>query len=347
MREMRERSGITGDPAATAAVAHDSLLQRKYVVPFVIACIILACTQATGIGSILAYGGKILQGAGLTEKDAAAKLPVITGINCVVTLLGALLVDRLGRKILLAVGTGGIVVCLTAGGLLFFGFESKRVDVLPQVAQSLAADGRTVAVKADPALAAIPGDQPGQLSVTYKWERETKPKMVTAFSNADKEADRILQIEPESLKKWETIDGKKVEKTIVKDAGRLELLRASYGPVAGPGSGVWVTIILCTFIAFFAVGPGVCVWLALTELMPTRIRSTGMGIAMVLNNGVNFLSSLFFPIVVGSRGFHLMFFIWAACTVVYFITAAFFMPETKGRTLEEIEDHFAGKTARS
>jgi hypothetical protein len=36
-----------------------------------------------------------------------------------------------------------------------------------------------------------------------------------------------------------------------------------------------------------------------------------------------------------------MFFLFAGCTVVYFITAAFFLPETKGRTLEEIEAAFA------
>ena len=81
--------------------------------------------------------------------------------------------------------------------------------------------------------------------------------------------------------------------------------------------------------------------------MPTRIRSTGMGVAMVLNNGVQFLSALFFPIVVGSRGFHAMFFIWGGCTVVYFITAAFFMPETKGKTLEEIEDYFERKSRQT
>jgi len=56
---------------------------------------------------------------------------------------------------------------------------------------------------------------------------------------------------------------------------------------------------------------------------------------------VQFLSALFFPIVVATSGFHTMFFIWAGCTVVYFITAAFFMPETKGKTLEEIEAHFS------
>jgi MFS transporter, SP family, solute carrier family 2 (myo-inositol transporter), member 13 len=37
-----------------------------------------------------------------------------------------------------------------------------------------------------------------------------------------------------------------------------------------------------------------------------------------------------------------MFFFWAACTVLYFLVAAFLLPETKGRTLEQIEAHFRG-----
>ena len=343
IREMQDRSG-QGMPDAESVAPKQtpggSLLQRKYVVPFVLACIVLACTQATGINSILSYAAKILQGAGLTEKQAAFNLQIITGINCLVTLLGALLVDKLGRKILLSVGTGGIILCLASAGFLFNSFESKRVDVLDQVRNGISADGRSLAVKADGSLAKLNGDEPSQLSVTYKFEKDTKPRIASAFSNAANESDRMLKIEPESEKKWVTVDGKKVEETRVKDNGKLEILRASYGPIASPDTGKWVTLFLCAFIAFFAIGPGVCVWLALTELMPTRIRSTGMGIAMVLNNGVQFLSALFFPIVVGSHGFHAMFFIWAGCTVIYFITAAFFMPETKGKTLEEIEDYF-------
>jgi len=341
IREMAERSGATEGVAATGG---GSLLQKKYVVPFILACLVLACNQATGINSILSYAAKILQGVGLTEKQAAVNLQVITWTNCGVTLLGALLVDKVGRKILLTVGTAGIIVSLAAGGFLFNSFESRRVNVLQQVQKCVSTDGHSLAVNVDEAtLAKLENSAPGQLVVSYKFEKDTKPKVATAFSNAEKEGDRVLKIEQETEKKWATVDGKRVEQTIVKDNGKLEILRASYGPIASADTGKWVTIILCAFIAFFAVGPGVCVWLALTELMPTRIRSTGMGIAMVLNNGVQFLSALFFPIVVATSGFHTMFFIWAGCTVVYFITAAFFMPETKGKTLEEIEDYFDGK----
>ena len=50
---------------------------------------------------------------------------------------------------------------------------------------------------------------------------------------------------------------------------------------------------------------------------------------------------------VGSYGYSTMFFFWAGCTVIYFITAAFFLPETKGKTLEEIEEHFEGKKGKA
>jgi sugar phosphate permease len=106
-----------------------------------------------------------------------------------------------------------------------------------------------------------------------------------------------------------------------------------------------MTACLAIFIACFAVGPGVVVWLALSELMPTRIRSAGMGIALLINQGVStVIAGVFLP-VVGRHGYSAMFAFWAACTVVYFVTAAFFLPETKGKTLEEIERVFEGEAS--
>ena len=108
-------------------------------------------------------------------------------------------------------------------------------------------------------------------------------------------------------------------------------------------TGISVAICLALFITFFSVGPGVVVWLALSELMPTRIRSVGMGFALLINQGVSTSIAAFFLPIVGNYGFSAMFGFWAFCTVVYFITAAFFLPETKGKTLEEIEEYFEGK----
>jgi hypothetical protein len=97
---------------------------------------------------------------------------------------------------------------------------------------------------------------------------------------------------------------------------------------------------LALFIAAYSVGPGVVVWLTLSELMPMRIRSMGMGIALLLNQGVSTLIAAVFLPVVGNHGYYAMFLFWDGCTVLYFCTAAFFLPETKGKTLEQIEMYF-------
>ena len=116
----------------------------------------------------------------------------------------------------------------------------------------------------------------------------------------------------------------------------LRIDSARLGPVPSAAHGIWTaTCILAfvAFVAFFAVGPGVCVWLALSELMPTRIRSNGMSIALLINQFVSTsIAAVFLP-TVGQHGYAAMFFFWAGCTVVFFLVAARLLPETKGRTL--------------
>src|SRR5208337_3806783 len=126
-------------------------------------------------------------------------------------------------------------------------------------------------------------------------------------------------------------------------AAPLKIDAALITPVPGWTNGCLTAIALFVFAAFFAVGPGVCVWLALSELMPTRIRSNGMSIALVINQAVSTTIAAIFLPTVGKYGYSTMFFAFAGCTVIYFVTATFFLPETKGKTLEEIEEHFEGK----
>ena len=134
------------------------------------------------------------------------------------------------------------------------------------------------------------------------------------------------------------------------DAARqapLKIENALITPVPPARNGWTVAITLFVFMAFFAVGPGVCVWLALSELMPTRIRSNGMSIALLINQAVSTAIAAIFLPTVGKYGYSTMFFGFAGCTVIYFITATWFLPETKGKTLEEIEAVFEGTAVKA
>jgi MFS family permease len=316
IEEMEEIAHET--PQKAVSGAGGSLLQRKYVLPFIIACVILACNQATGINSILGFLVVILQQAGMSASLATQGDVAVKVLNCVMTLVAVALVDKKGRKFLLKIGTGGIIVALVAAALLFYSFESKRVDVKDKVQAAMATGGLNVPVN-EATLGPAVGGRPMALTVLYSFGAGDKIK--TVLSN---ERDPVLRMEsdpnaPDKLP---------------------EIRRAFYGPVPTEATGWLVTASLCLFIAAFSVGPGVVVWLALSELMPTRIRSMGMGIALLLNQGVSTAIAAVFLPTVGNYGYAAMFLFWAACTVIYFITAAFFLPETKGKTLEEIEEYF-------
>src|SRR6185312_8594605 len=117
--EMEEVSAREKSRSAAGAAIKDSLLQRKYILPFVLACIILACNQATGVNSIIGYNPTILIQAGLNDKQAHFGYVLLTLVNFLTTIVGVMLVDRKGRKFLFSLGTTGIIVSMLAAGFVF------------------------------------------------------------------------------------------------------------------------------------------------------------------------------------------------------------------------------------
>ena len=300
--------------------------QRKYIVPFLIACVVLGCTQATGINSILGFMTTILQQAGLAAEAASQSGLWIKILNCVVTVVAVMLVDRKGRKFLLKLGTAGMIAALLASSLIFYSFESKRVDVVQKVKTMIIDDTLNIDLTSVNLGKIVDDGQPVQLSILYTYGK--KQGIAVGISNDPKVSTIKISLPVSDLE----------------NAGKpLEILRAKAGPVPTKQTGILIAICLAVFITFFSVGPGVCVWLALSELMPTRIRSVGMGVALLINQGVSTGIAAFFLPIVGNFGYSAMFGFWGACTVIYFITAAFFLPETKGKTLEEIEAYFETK----
>ncbi len=352
LAEMQHAAIAEKTDASAGAKAKESLLRRKYVIPFVLACVILACNQATGVNSIIGYNANILLQSGLSDVQAHWGYVLFTIVNFLMTIGGIVLVDRKGRKFLLSIGSAGIIVSLLCTGILFRRTESQRVDARAAVQSEVTVD-QTIALRYDEKTAGallnstgnagrVLSDRATSLIVIYSCGDF---RAATTVVRSDDVAGKPIEITRESC-----LPANKVVAFFSDPFSNLEASRqapltidnALISPVPSAHNGWMVAITLFVFMAFYAVGPGVCVWLALSELMPTRIRSNGMSVALLLNQAVSTgIAATFLP-TVGKYGYSTMFFAFAVCTVIYFITAAFFLPETKGKTLEEIEAHFEG-----
>ena len=345
-----EEMASAAHAAATAKgkQIRDSLLRRKYVIPFLLACTILACNTATGVNSVIGYNAGILMQSGLSDLASHWGYVIFTIVNFLATTIGLTLVDQKGRKILLMIGTAGIIVSMVSVGLLFRTTEKIGVDCRDAV-QAMVGPNQDLTLRFNPAEAGrliagnntlgIGGDR-ASLVVIYSYGGFTG---VTNLVRSDDAAAAPIRITRSSA-----LPGSRIEaffKNPIADLATaqtapLKIEKALMGSVPDARHGWMVALGLYLFMAFYAMGPGVVVWLALSELMPTRIRSNGMSIALLINQLVSTtLAAIFLPFV-SKHGYASMFFLFAGFTVVYFLVAALFLPETKGKTLEEIEAHF-------
>ena len=115
-------------------------------------------------------------------------------------------------------------------------------------------------------------------------------------------------------------------------------LAAQLGVVA-----VWVLVFMLGYIACFALSVGPVTWVLLSEIFPTRVRGRALGLANILPWTANFLVSQTFPMLDENpwlierfrHGFP--FYLYAGFCVVLVLLVWRWVPETKGRSLEEIE----------
>ena len=240
---------VAGGRASSRAVTggtpvsmSQSLLQRRYVVPFLLACLVLTFNKTTGMSSFTSYLVTILHSAGFEGIFANWGQLAVKLTNMLVTLAAAALVDRKGRTWLLKVGTGGMTIGLAAIGSVFLAIER-------------------------------------------------------------------------------------------------------FGVQANNFTGLLTLFAFFFMQVFYALGPGLCVWLVLSELMPHRIRANGMAIALFMNQLVAWGLASWFRPWVAAWGWSSMFFFFAVNGVLYFITVLF-IPETKGKSLEELEKLFEGGRSR-
>lgn len=330
--------------------AANSLFQRRYVLPFLLSCAIVFCNTATGVNAVTAYDTSLLVQTGISDINAHWGYVFYTFVKFLMTIVGVMLVDRKGRKFLLVLGSGGMAVTVMVIAGLFFSIQRAHLDCGRSV-QALVGADQMLRLRFDPSMAAKLLQKAGSreqgidaanasLAIVYSYGGFTAATQVVRASGTS---------EPIMIRRSDCIPSNAVLAFLANPFANLRSARtapliirhAVIARAPGPAFGWLIEVLIYIFVGFYSLGPGVCGWLALSELMPTRIRSNGMSIALVINQMVSTTVAAIFLPVVSRYGYAAMFFLFGGCTVAYFMIALFLLPETKGRTLEEIEQIFA------
>src|SRR6201987_332965 len=102
------------------------------------------------------------------------------------------------------------------------------------------------------------------------------------------------------------------------------------------GSGVAILIFVMSFVAGHAFGNGVACWVIISEIYPTKVRGRGMSIATTALWLVGYLGNQMFPVMQKELGSDGTFWCFSAGALLTIIIVGVLVPETKGRSLEEI-----------
>ena len=119
---------------------------------------------------------------------------------------------------------------------------------------------------------------------------------------------------------------------------------AFFLPGLSSSLGLLAVISLMLYVGSFAIGLGPVFWLMISEIYPLRIRGRAMSTATIVNWGTNLLVAITFLSLIQLIGTPGTFWLYSIIGIAAWIFVYFLVPETKGKSLEEIEAHLrAGK----
>ncbi len=204
---------------------HETIFLKKYRFPLMLAFFIAFFNQFSGINAFLYYAPRIFAEAGLGESTALISSVGIGLINLIFTLFGVFLIDKLGRKVLMYIGSVGYIVSLGLVSAAFF----------------------------------------------LKWQ------------------------------------------------------------------GMQVPIFLFLFISSHAIGQGAVIWVFISEIFPNHLRANGQAFGSSVHWILAAIIPSMIPFLFSTIGAGTVFLIFAVMMFFQLLFVIFMMPETKGKTLEELQ----------
>ena len=113
------------------------------------------------------------------------------------------------------------------------------------------------------------------------------------------------------------------------------------------GSGLAILIFVMSFVAGHALGNGVACWVIISEIYPTKVRGRAMSIATTALWLVGYLGNQLFPVMQKNLGSDGTFWCFSGGALLTIILVGLLIPETKGRSLEEITEIWTAPPALS
>ncbi|KAM5135726.1 solute carrier family 2, facilitated glucose transporter member 10 [Mantella aurantiaca] len=285
--------------------------------------------QLTGQPNVLYYASTIFQSVGYQSNSSAVLASVGLGVVKVLSTFVALIcVDRAGRRILLLAGCALMTLSVIGIGVASFtinldthkGCESltptnETLD-LPNPVKSESLGDITASFDAQHGVPVTRMQSSTTLLFTKKatWP-SLRSSALTAYSSHSNS---------KPVKYPETSS---TDQTLSSHTGLT-----------------WITLLsLMAFVSAFSIGFGPMTWLVLSEIYPAEIRGRAFAFCNSLNWAVNLLITLTFLDVIESIGLSWTFLLYGLMGAVAMIFIYFCIPETKGRSLEEIDKEFSDK----
>ncbi|KAK3743533.1 hypothetical protein RRG08_027401 [Elysia crispata] len=311
------------------------VLGRVMSTPHVRKALFIGCglqifQQLCGINTVIYYSGTILKMAGFPAEQAIWLVTIPFSINFLFTIVGVVLVERLGRKKLLVGSFVGVTIALV---VLAVGFQLSA-EFSPSVDRNITEvyDNGTVVVdkcvseRFSSCEVCIEEDDCG---FCYTGSGgSTGGTCLRADKEGDKEDER-------------SVYGRC-------NATNLDNLGTKWAHGYCPTDYTWMAVLgLTLFVMAFAPGLGPMPWTINSEIYPLWARSTNNAIAAGFNWLCNLIVSLFFLTLTETITKHGAFWLFCGICVTGMLFTIIFVPETKNKSLEEMEQLFMGNKSSS
>ena len=243
--------------------------------------------QITGINAVFYYAPTIFEQAGGSTNSSFLQAIVVGLTNLVFTLVAIRLIDRLGRKPLLIIGTSAMAIALSMATLAF---NNATYDI----------NAKT--------LAKIENQEMKTALTELEGESYNSQKEMFAAVNSLLNKKQLFSFKRNEIKNFISINA------------------------------TMVLIAILLYVAAFAISLGPVMWTLLSEIFPGNIKGIAISVVGFFNSLVSYTVTQFFPWELTNLGPTITFAIYAVMAVLSLLFVQKYVIETKGKSLEEVEE---------